>query len=233
MLKVQALSAGYGLAMVVRNVSLEVGQGELVSVLGRNGSGRSTLAKALVGLIPRTGRVLLDGHDLSDKPTHAVARAGLGYVPETRDVFPQLTVHENLRMGVQRHTHGTAYWDFAQAYARFPQLLARRDTAAGVLSGGEQQMLSLARTLMGNPRCVVLDEPLEGLSPHMVQAMLDCLAYLQSQGVAVLLIAQKLASVQHDGAKRVLVLGQGGVVFDGTASALAGNAAVRRQWLEV
>lgn len=232
MLTVRSLSAGYGLAKVLQGVDLEVASGELLAILGRNGSGRSTLAKAMLGLIPRTGSVSLDGRDLSALATHALSRAGLGYVPETRDVFPQLSVHDNLRMG-ERSEGTPAYWSFDEAYARFPLLLARRHTLAGVLSGGEQQILSLARTLMGNPRCLVLDEPLEGLSPHMVQELLGCFSYLKAQGVAVVLIEQKLGLLQHDWVDRVLVLGHGAVVFEGTASALAANAAVRRQWLEV
>lgn len=232
MLTVRALSAGYGLAPVLRGVDLAVGGGELVAILGRNGSGRSTLARALMGLIACSGSVQLGGQELVAMPTHAIARAGLGYVPETRDVFAQLSVHDNLCMGMGR-TGNRAYWDSTQAYARFPLLHARRNAPAGVLSGGEQQLLSLARTLMGNPCCVVLDEPLEGLSPQMVQEVLACFAYLKAQGVAVVLIAQKLGLLDQAWVDRVLVLGQGAVVFEGTSAELAANAAVRRQWLEV
>lgn len=232
MLKVRKLSAGYGLTPVLREVDLDLGRGELVAVVGRNGSGRSTLAKALLGLVQRSGSVQLDGADLGTQPTHAIARAGLGYVPETRDVFPDLSVEDNLRMG-QRRSSGPVYWDMEESWRRFPLLRARRHTAAGVLSGGEQQLLSLARALMGNPCCVVLDEPLEGLSPQMVQGILECLVFLKAQGIAVLLIEQKLGLLQHTGVDRVLVMGQGAVVFDGTASALAADTTVRQQWLEV
>jgi branched-chain amino acid transport system ATP-binding protein len=233
-LKVQNLTAGYGGSTAVRNVGLQVNAGEVLVLVGRNGSGRSTLAKALMGLLPSTGEIHLDTADVSAWPTHRRALAGMGYVPETRDVFGHLSVQDNLRMGAQGVRFGrTAYWSAEEAYRRFPLLRERKHTDAGVLSGGEQQLLALARTLMGQPSCVVLDEPLEGLSPFMVEAIVGCIGFLKTHGVAVLLIEQKLNLLPHGVVDRVMVLGQGMVVFEGTVSALGASPQVRRQWLEV
>jgi branched-chain amino acid transport system ATP-binding protein len=234
MLKIQTLAAGYGGSAVVRDVSLHVRGGEVVAVLGRNGSGRSTLVKALMGIVPSTGSVLLHDQELAGQAAHQRSRLGMGYVPETRDVFGHLTVQENLRMGEQGPRAGFAeYWNIHETYRRFPLLQARKNTPAGVLSGGEQQLLSLARTLMGQPRCLLLDEPLEGLSPHMVDAIVQCIRFLKTQGVALVWVEQKLAVLPRDTVDRTVVLGQGAVVFDGPATDLAASESIRKQWLEV
>ncbi len=229
LLRVSGLQAGYGLGQVLHGVDLEVGAGEIVALLGRNGSGRSTTAKALMGLLPATGHVTWRGQPILGLPPHTIARLGLGYVPESRDVFPHLTVRENLRLG-QVGTAGP--WGFDQAWHLFPALREREHVPAGVLSGGEQQMLSLARCLMGNPSGVIVDEPTEGLAPQVVAQVAEVLRGLRAQGLAVLLMEQKLAMALSI-ADRVLVMGHGRVVFTGTPAELAAQASVSREWLEV
>jgi len=229
LLQVRDLCAGYGLGQVLQGVDFEVGAGEIVALLGRNGSGRSTTAKALMGLLPASGEVLWRGQPILGQPPHVIARQGLGYVPESRDVFPHLTVRENLRLG-QRGT--TARWSYGDAWRLFPMLREREHVAAGVLSGGEQQMLSLARCLMGDPQGVIVDEPTEGLAPQVVAQVAEALRSLRAQGLAVLLMEQKLAMALSI-ADRVLVMGHGRVVFAGTPGELAAREDVSREWLEV
>jgi len=230
-LELGGLRAGYGQSQVLHGVDFHVGAGEIVALLGRNGSGRSTLARAIMGWVRCTGSVQLHGQDLRDQPVHARARAGLGYVPESRDVFAGLSVQHNLALGVkpgQRH----ARWTDADVYRLFPQLALRRDTPAGVLSGGEQQMLALGRAWMGDPDLLIVDEPTEGLAPQLVEQVGDFLLLLRTRGVSVLLIEQKLAIALRI-ADRCLVMGHGRVVFDGAPAALSADAALRRDWLEV
>jgi branched-chain amino acid transport system ATP-binding protein len=230
MLKLDNVHAYYGKSHVLHGVSLAVEAGEIVSLLGRNGVGRSTTAKAIMGLVERTGRIEFDGSNLVDLPTYEIARRGLGYVPENRDVFGALTVEDNLRLGLKGRTPGR--WTYADMYALFPRLQERQATLAGVLSGGEQQMLTLARTMMGDPQLVIVDEPTEGLAPQIVQQVAAFLRTLRNRGVAVLLIEQKL-TIALDVSQRVYVMGHGHMVFDGTPEELRSNRLIRREWLEV
>ena len=230
MLRLDNVHAYYGKSHVLHGVSLEVGSGEIVSLLGRNGVGRSTTAKAIMGLVDRTGRIEFEGADLVPLQTYEIARRGLGYVPENRDIFGTLTVEDNLRLGLKGRAPGR--WSFEDMYGLFPRLRERRATLAGVLSGGEQQMLTLARTIMGDPRLVIVDEPTEGLAPQIVQQVAAFLRTLRNRGVAVLLIEQKL-TIALDVAERVYVMGHGHMVFDGTPEELRSNRMVRQEWLEV
>ena len=237
MLHVSDLHAWYGKSHVLHGVTFDVGAGEVVALLGRNGSGRSTTAKALMGLVDARGTVEWSGRPIAALRACEIARAGLGYVPETRDVFPRLTVHENLLLGEKRGSARAGEaparaWSFEDAYAMFPRLRERRDIEAGVLSGGEQQMLALARSLMGSPGLLIVDEPTEGLAPQVVRQVAQALAALAAGGIGVLLIEQKLA-IALEIAHRCLVMGRGRVVFEGTPAALRAATAVRREWLEV
>lgn len=231
MLTVRGLEAGYGARPVLHGVDFDVAPGEIVALLGRNGSGRSTTAKALMGLLPARGSVRWQGAELLGHPAHEIARAGLGYVPESRDVFPTLSVAENLRLG-ERLRAGQRRWTTAELLARFPRLAERAQAPAGVLSGGEQQMLTLARTLVGDPGLLIVDEPTEGLAPQVVAQVAELLAEARRRGVGVLLVEQKLA-IALQLADRCLVMGHGRIVFAGTPAALAADAGVRREWLEV
>ncbi len=231
MLSIQDLFAGYDKSRVLHGVSLQVNAGEVVALLGRNGSGRSTLAKAIMGLAAARGSITWRGQELLGQTTFAIARAGLGYVPESRDVFPDLTVAQNLMLGQKRGAKG-GRWSLADIDDLFPQLQQRSGVKAGVLSGGEQQMLALSRTLMGNPDLIIIDEPTEGLAPQRVAQVGAFLTTLKAKGVAALLIEQKL-TIALEVSDRCLVMGQGRVVFDGTPAALLDNAAVRREWLAV
>lgn len=230
MLTVDNLQAFYGKSHVLHGVDLSVGEGEIVSLLGRNGVGRSTTAKAIMGLVDCTGRVLFKGQDITGLPTYRIAAAGLGYVPESRDIFPSLTVAENLLLGRKGRRPGR--WSFEDMYGLFPRLRERERTLAGVLSGGEQQMLTLARTMMGDPDLVIIDEPTEGLAPRLVRLVADFLKALQRRGVSVLLIEQKL-TIALDISKRLYVMGHGQMVFAGTPEELRANRAIRQEWLEV
>ena len=232
MLRVRALRGGYGEGRVLHGVDLTVAAGQIIALLGRNGSGRSTVAKALMGLIPATGSVLWKGTELMGRQPFEIARAGLGYVPESRDVFPTLTVEQNLRLGVKPSAGGDRGWTVDELISLFPALAARRGVAAGLLSGGEQQMLTLCRTMMGNPELVIVDEPTEGLAPQVVDLVADFLCTLRARGVSVLLIEQKL-TIALSIADRVAVMGHGRVVFDGDAASLLGDSPVRKEWLEV
>jgi len=230
-LELRDVHAGYGATPVLHGVSFTVAPGEIVALLGRNGSGRSTTAKAVMGLVPSRGTIAWNGQSLQGRPVFEIARAGVGYVPEQRDVFPALTVHQNLWLGVKPGAR-PGRWTTDDMYGLFPQLLQRQHTEAGVLSGGEQQMLTLCRTLMGDPQLILVDEPTEGLAPQLVALVAGFLRTLRERGVAVLLVEQKLA-LALDVADRCLVMGHGRIVFDGTPGALRADAAVRREWLEV
>jgi len=233
-LQVEALHAGYGPGRVLHGVQFQVQPGEIVGLLGRNGAGRSTTVKALMGLVEAQGRVLWRGQPLLGLPPFEIARRGLGYVPEGRDIFPGLTVQQNLLLGEQRGRRGRPppRWTMDALLQRFPALQARRHTAAGVLSGGEQQMLTLCRTLMGDPDLVLVDEPTEGLAPQVVAEVAALLRDLRARGLGVLLVEQKL-TLALAVCDRCLVMGQGRIVFDGSPAQLMAAHAVRRAWLEV
>lgn len=230
LLEVENLHAYYGKSHVLHGVDLAVGAGEIVSLLGRNGVGRSTTARAIMGLVTATGRVDFKGRPILGLEAYRIAHLGLGYVPESRDVFPTLTVEQNLVLGMKGRRPGR--WSFDDMYRMFPRLRERRHTQAGVLSGGEQQMLTLCRTLMGDPELIMIDEPTEGLAPKIVELVADYLNELKNRGISVLLVEQKLAIAMRI-SQRVYVMGHGHIVFEGTPQQLEANAQVRREWLEV
>ena len=230
-LAIGALHAWYGKSHVLHGIDLRVGEGEIVSLLGRNGVGRSTLVKAVMGQVTATGSVKLRGSELLGLKAFQIAHKGVGYVPEGRDIFPTLTVEQNLLLGQKGGKRG-GRWQLADMYRMFPRLEERRAVAAGVLSGGEQQMLTLCRTLMGDPDLIMIDEPTEGLAPKIVALVADYLLALKQKGVAVLLVEQKLA-IALDISQRVYVMGHGAIVFEGTPGQLRENTAIRREWLEV
>ena len=230
MLHVTNLQAYYGKSHVLHGVDLTVERGEIVSLLGRNGVGRSTTAKAIMGLVDCTGSVAFNGHDLMGRKAYQIAHLGLGYVPENRDIFPTLTVEENLRLGIKGRRVGR--WTFDEMYRLFPRLRERARTEAGVLSGGEQQMLTLARTMMGDPELVIIDEPTEGLAPMIVQMVAQFLQHLKERGISVLLIEQKL-TIAMQISQRIYVMGHGHMVFHGTPEDLKANKLIRQEWLEV
>ncbi|MBR1219606.1 ABC transporter ATP-binding protein [Bradyrhizobium sp. U87765 SZCCT0131] len=231
MLEVSDLHAYYGKSHILQGVDMHVDAGEVVSLLGRNGVGRSTTVKAIMGEVAPRGAIRFKGQDIAGLPNHRIARLGLGYVPENRDIFPTLTVRQNLLMGV-KDPRKPGKWKLEDMLAMFPNLAARADTAAGVLSGGEKQMLTICRTMMGDPELIMIDEPTEGLAPLIVQQVGDLIAEIARRGVAILLVEQKL-SIAMRISHRVYVMGHGRVVFEGTPADLKGNASVRKEWLEV
>ncbi len=231
MLHIDNLHAFYGKSHVLHGVSFKVQPGEIVALLGRNGSGRSTTAKAIMGLVDCQGQIDWNGQAIAGKKTFEIAHLGLGYVPENRDIFPNLTVHQNLMLG-QKGKGKDCRWTFDDMYQMFPRLLERQHTEAGVLSGGEQQMLTLCRTLMGDPDLIIIDEPTEGLAPKIVELVAEYLQILKNRGISVLLIEQKL-TIAMKISDRALVMGHGSIVFDGTPAELNDNAYIRREWLEV
>ena len=235
MLKVHDLQAFYGKSHVLHGVSFGVEPGEIVALLGRNGSGRSTTAKAIMGLVQWHGEMLWKGQSLAGKRAFEVAHLGIGYVPENRDIFPTLTVHQHLLLGQKRggaRAGEGSRWSFGDMYQLFPRLKERQHTEAGVLSGGEQQMLTLCRTLMGDPDLIIIDEPTEGLAPKIVELVGDYLKALRQRGISVLLIEQKL-TIAMAISDRTLVMGHGGIVFEGTPEKLRADAQTRKEWLEV
>jgi branched-chain amino acid transport system ATP-binding protein len=231
MLDIQDLHAYYGKSHVLHGVQFSVSKGEIVALLGRNGSGRSTTAKAIMGLVESTGSVNWQGKPILGKKPFEIAHLGIGHVPENRDIFPKLTVHQNLLLGQKGKGIG-ARWSFDDMYTMFPRLKEREHTEAGVLSGGEQQMLTLCRTLMGDPDLIIIDEPTEGLAPKIVELVAEYLQTLKSRGVSVLLIEQKL-TIALSISDRVLVMGHGSIVFEGTPETLRADAQIRKEWLEV
>lgn len=233
LLKVQGLHAHYGKSHILHGVNFEVGAGEVLSLLGRNGSGRSTTLKALMGLVPPSeGRVTLRGRELAGAAPHAICRAGLAYVPEEREIFANLSVEENLRMGEQPAVAGAPAWTLAQMYDYFPRLRERRNTKGGSLSGGEQQMLTICRSLLANPLVLLIDEPTEGLAPKIVAQVGECIQDMHRRGVSVVLVEQKLA-IALKVSSRVCVMGHGRIVFEGTPAQLQADAALLAQWLAV
>ena len=237
LLEIRNLHAYYGKSHVLHGVDLTVGEGEIVSLLGRNGVGRSTTVKATMGQVDATGSILFKGEEMIGLKAFQIAHKGLGYVPENRDIFPSLTVEQNLILGEKRGGAGkvkgkAARWSLADMYAMFPRLKERQNTAAGVLSGGEQQMLTLCRTLMGDPDLIMIDEPTEGLAPKIVDLVAEYLTPLKNRGISILLVEQKLA-IALEISQRVYVMGHGSIVFEGTPAGLRADAAIRKEWLEV
>ncbi|HLL09686.1 MAG TPA: ABC transporter ATP-binding protein [Rubrivivax sp.] len=231
MLALNDVHAFYGKSHVLHGVDFEVRPGEIVALLGRNGSGRSTTVKAIMGLVEGAGSVKWRGQEIRGLKAFEIAHAGIGYVPENRDIFPTLTVHQNLLLGQKGKGKG-ARWSFDDMYTMFPRLKERQHTEAGVLSGGEQQMLTLCRTLMGDPELIMIDEPTEGLAPKIVELVAEYLRELKRRGISVLLVEQKL-TIALEVADRCLVMGHGQIVFEGTPSDLRANAYIRKEWLEV
>lgn len=233
MLTVQGLHAWYGKSHILQGVDVHVDEGEIVTLLGRNGVGRSTMAKTILGMVKAAGSVRFRDEEILGRRTFEIAQQGIGYVPENRDIFPTLTVRQNLLLGEKRNPRRKKpRWTVADMYGMFPRLKERENTAAGVLSGGEQQMLTLCRTLMGDPDLILIDEPTEGLAPKVVTLVGEYLLALRERGVSVLLIEQKLA-IALDISQRVYVMGHGQIVFEGTPAGLKTNAQVRKEWLEV
>jgi branched-chain amino acid transport system ATP-binding protein len=235
MLEVVDLHAYYAKSHVLHGVNLNVGAGEIVCLLGRNGVGRSTTAKAVMGLVTGRGSVRFKGREILGRKAYEIAHCGVGYVPENRDVFAGLTVRQNLMLGVKdpkAFARGGTRWSIDDMYRLFPRLKERDATAAGVLSGGEQQMLTLCRTLMGDPDLIMIDEPTEGLAPKIVELVGEFLQEVGKRGIAILLIEQKLA-IALDISQRLYLMGHGRIVFEGTPADLKANEAVRKEWLEV
>lgn len=233
LLKVERLHAHYGKSHILHGVDLAVEEGSIVSLLGRNGSGRSTTLKTMMGIVPATeGSVVLAGRELTGLRPFEIARLGLAYVPEERLVFPNLTVDENLEMGIQPPRDGKAPWTIGDMYRYFPRLKERSTNKAGTLSGGEQQMLTICRSLLGNPRVLLIDEPTEGLAPRIVQVVMEVILDIAKRGVAVVLVEQKL-TIALTVAEKIFVMGHGEIVFGSTPDGLRGRPDIRRDWLEV
>jgi len=231
MLSVRGLNAYYGKSHILQGVDLDVGEGEVVSLIGRNGVGRSTTIKAIIGEVAPVGSIRFKGREIAGLPSYRIARLGLGYVPESRDVFPSLTVRQNLTLGL-KDAKRPGRWRIEDMLAMFPNLAARADTTAGVLSGGESQLLTICRTLMGDPELIMIDEPTEGLAPLLVVKVAELMSEIARRGVSILLVEQKL-TIALDISARVYVMGHGAIVFEGTPAELKANQAVRREWLEV
>jgi branched-chain amino acid transport system ATP-binding protein len=230
-LEVKELHAFYGKSHILQGVNLHVNEGEIVALLGRNGAGRSTTVKAIMGMVDNRGEVLWRGKNILGMKAYEIAHLGIGYVPESRDIFPKLTVHQNLMLG-QKSAKERGRWSFDDMYRMFPRLRERQHVEAGVLSGGEQQMLTLCRTLMGDPDLIMIDEPTEGLAPAIVQLVAEYLMELKRRGICVVLVEQKLA-IALQISDRVYVMGDRRIVFEGTPVELKADANIRKEWLEV
>lgn len=233
LLSVEALHAGYGGAQVLFGIDLQIGVGEVVALLGRNGAGKSTTLKSIMRLIqPASGKVQLGGRDLRGLEPYQIARLGLGYVPEERRIFTELTTLENLEVGRQAPREGAPTWDAEKLFRLFPNLRELRGRPGGRMSGGEQQMLTVARTLMGNPRLVLLDEPSEGIAPKIVEDMANMIVELKQEGLSVLLCEQNLHFAQLV-SDRAYVIEKGQVKYSGTMAQLAADASIAQQYLAV
>jgi branched-chain amino acid transport system ATP-binding protein len=232
-LEVSGLNAWYGPAHILFDLGLEVGDGEVVALLGRNGAGKSTTFKALIGLLERrSGRIVYEGREITGAPTHEIVRAGLGYVPEDRRIFTELTVEENLEVGRQASRPGAPSWTPEKLYSLFPNLAAMRNRPGGRMSGGEQQMLTIARTLMGNPGLVLLDEPSEGLAPKIVEDMATAILAMKREGLSLVISEQNLhfARLISD---RAVIIERGRVRFAGTMAELEANPEIKEAYLAV
>jgi branched-chain amino acid transport system ATP-binding protein len=231
MLKLKDVHAYYGKSHILHGVSMDVKPGEIVSLLGRNGSGRSTTVKSVMGLVASQGSVQWNNQELLGRKPFEIAHCGIGYVPENRDIFPKMSVHDNLVLG-QKGGKKKPRWSFDDMYKMFPRLKERQHVEAGVLSGGEQQMLTLCRTLMGDPDLIMIDEPTEGLAPKIVELVGEYLKELRRRGISVLLVEQKL-TIALEVSERCYVMGHGQIVFEGSPADLRANTAIRKEWLEV
>jgi branched-chain amino acid transport system ATP-binding protein len=233
MLTVQGLDAHYGLAHILAGLELTVQRGEVVVLLGRNGAGKSTTLKSIIGLLrPTAGRITFEGQEIAGRSPSTIARLGLGYVPEERRIFTELTVRENLEVGRQKPRPGVPHWTPEKLYALFPNLAEMKDRPGGRMSGGEQQMLTIARTLMGNPRLILLDEPSEGLSPLIVEQMADAIAALKRDGMTVLLSEQSLHFAARV-ADRAYIIEKGRIRHEAGMTALLADEDVRQRYLAV
>jgi branched-chain amino acid transport system ATP-binding protein len=233
LLDIEGLHAHYGKSHILHGVSFKVARNEVISLLGRNGSGRSTTMKAIMGLVPPSaGSIRLQGRELAGARPYAICRAGVAFVPEEREVFANLTVEENLRMGEQAAVPGAYRWSTEQMFDYFPRLKERRNTKAGSMSGGEQQMLTICRSLLGNPLVILIDEPTEGLAPKIVAQVGECIRDMHGKGVSVVLVEQKLA-IALKVSTRVCVMGHGRIVYEGTPQELASNEKLLAEWLAV
>jgi branched-chain amino acid transport system ATP-binding protein len=231
MLEVEDLHAYYGKSHILQGVSFRVGEGEIISLLGRNGAGRSTTIRTIMGQVRPVGAIRFKGARIDGLRPHEIAHRGLGYVPEDREIFPGLTVRENLLLGM-KSARPPGRWSLDDMFALFPLLRERAEAPGEVLSGGEQQMLTICRTLMGDPDLIMIDEPTEGLAPMLVDLVRGLLERIAQRGIAILLIEQKLTialAISH----RLYVMGHGRIVFEGSPQALRENDQVRREWLEV
>tara|TARA_X000001036_G_scaffold58337_1_gene47987 strand:- start:2552 stop:3253 length:702 start_codon:yes stop_codon:yes gene_type:complete len=233
MLEVNELNAYYGKSHILRGVNLKIAKGEIVSLLGRNGVGRSTTCKAIMGEVEPVGSIKFNGNELSGKKSFEIAKLGLGYVPENRDIFPGLTTRQNLELGIKGgQDMSNSRWSIEDMFNLFENLKNRADVEASFLSGGEQQMLTMCRTLMGDPEVIMIDEPTEGLSPQMTKKVADLLNEISGRGVSILLVEQKLAIAMRI-SHRVYVMGHGKIVFEGTPKELETRDDIRKEWLEV
>lgn len=231
MLKVSNLNSYYGKSHILQGVNLSINEGEIVSLLGRNGVGRSTFIKSVMGMVKSEGSIIFNNEQILGKPVHDIANLGIGYVPENRDIFPDLTVRENLELGKKKNKYGIK-WNIEELFDLFPNLKNRIDVPGGVLSGGEQQMLTICRSLMGCPKLMMIDEPTEGLSPQMVENVESLLKTISSKGVSILLVEQKL-TIAFNLSKKLYVMGHGKVVFEGEPKEVQNNNEIIKEWLEV
>jgi len=231
MLQVKDLHAYYGSSHILQGVNLEVGNGEIVSLLGRNGVGRSTFCKTIMGLVPPHGSIMYQGEEIAGCKPHKIAHKGIGFVPEDRWIFPSLTVLQNLQLGFKgRKTKGR--WTIEDVFEMFPKLGERSNVHGGLISGGEQQMLTICRTLMGNPNFIMIDEPTEGLAPKLVEQVGKLIEEIAQRGISVLLVEQKL-NIALKISQRLYIMGHGQIVFEGTPEDLISNESIRKEWLEV
>jgi len=233
MLEINDMHAYYGKSHILQGVTMHIDEGEIVALLGRNGVGRSTTCKAIMGEVTPVGSVEFKGQQIAGKKAYEIANLGIGYVPENRNIFPGLTTRQNLILGLKPgQKDGQGRWKIQDMFDLFSNLRERADVEASVMSGGEQQMLTMCRTLMGDPDFIMIDEPTEGLSPQMTQKVAGLLQEIARRGVATLLVEQKLA-IAMDIAHRVYVMGHGKIVFEGTPDQLRARDDVRKEWLEV
>ena len=231
MLNILNLNAYYGKSHILQGVTLKVKKGEIVSLLGRNGVGRSTTIKSIMGMVKATGSIKLFDKEILGKQIHEISNLGLAYVSENRDIFPDLTVLENLELG-KKTIAAQNPWDIEELFDLFPNLKNRKDVAGGALSGGEQQMLTISRSLMGNPKLIMIDEPTEGLSPQMVEKVEQLIRKIASKGVAIVLVEQKL-TIAFKLSDRLYVMGHGKIVYEGTSKEILKNDNIIKEWLEV